>query len=77
MLTARRSEYYSSMRNTPAQIDLQMKHPERGSSLIEYALLCAMIAIVSIVAVMELQIGIESKLNRASDQIDGSGVVYE
>ena len=53
-----------------------MKHPERGSSLIEYALLCALIAVVAIVAVRQLGLAVKYSLKNSSEQIaDGAGVI--
>lgn len=63
------------MRNSPTQFALHLKNPERGSSLIEYALLCALIAVVSIVAVKQLSLTIKSSIKNSADAIDGAGVV--
>jgi Flp pilus assembly pilin Flp len=65
-----------SMRKTHAKNDATIKHPERGSSLIEYGILCALIAFVAIVAVRQLGRNIRTSINESTEQIsDGAGLI--
>ena len=58
--------------NTPEEINLpKQEENEKGASLVEYALLVALIAIVCIVAVRTLGTTISNQFSNANAQISG------
>ncbi len=54
---------------------VQRVHSERGASMVEYALLVGLIAIVAVVAVSALGHGISNLFTNANNCISGNGGV--
>lgn len=60
------------VKNTPEEMILpKQEENEKGASLVEYALLVALIAIVCIVAVRALGGSISAQFNNANQQVSG------
>ncbi|MFN4328696.1 MAG: Flp family type IVb pilin [Limnobacter sp.] len=52
--------------------NLQVKHKQDGASLIEYAVLAALIVVASVVAINALGVGIDGVFDRILNALDGT-----
>ncbi len=51
------------------------KHPQRGAGLIEYALLVALVSVISIGAMRGLGDAVTNQFNLAEDELAGGGYI--
>jgi Flp pilus assembly pilin Flp len=53
------------------------RHPQRGAGLIEYALLVALVSVISIGAMRGVGVAVEDRFRKAKDELAGGAYVPE